>query len=167
MTGSLKCASKESQPLGAGSRLITGLFLQASTFAPTKHWMIMLTFRVVHFSSKPLAGITDWSILFWATLFKKNYLLLVASLSARVGRDFRNTTVCVSIMCELGRREPACLCVTCHIYDIIYLFLTPLDWNRWNLLTTVVHRHSHEKHEVLRNYRNSENLFKAQTDLRR
>lgn len=56
----------------------------------------MLTFMVVHFSSKPLAGITHWPILFWATLFKRNYLLLVVSLSARVGRGFSNTTVCVN-----------------------------------------------------------------------
>lgn len=81
----------------------------------------MLTFRVIHLSSKPLAGITDGSILFWATLFKRNYLLLVASLSTRVGRGFSGTTVCVNNV-QAGKRGISLL--VCGVpYLFLYFFL--------------------------------------------
>lgn len=93
----------------------------------------MLTFRVIHFSSKPLAGITDGSVLFWATLFKRNYLLLVASLSTRVGRGFGGTAVRVSNV-RAGKRGTSLLvCAVLYFFISFFLYLfifTPFDQNR-------------------------------------
>lgn len=57
-----------------------------------------------------LAGITDGPILFWGTLFKRNYLLLVVSLSTRVGWSTGGTTVCVNNMQDRKRRGSLLVC---------------------------------------------------------